>query len=552
MNSHALRVTNPLTHRLFRRILLFSLLLILPLTGLRAWWEYRAALDNVRQVLNDIENTQAKALANSLRNSDRQQLDLHLAGIRNFPFITYAAVVQRGQVLAENGVRKDSDALLRETPLVRRQEDHEIPLDVLLVQADLSGARVRAYAAALRTLAVDTALALLVSLALFLLVRSMISRHLAAAAAHFQSLGITGPGEHPAPLTLDKKPAGDELDVLAQAVNAMRQNLARSHDQISCVEQEVASQARFPEENPNPVLRVSAEGVLLIANKASADFLAHMGSAPGFRVPRRYADIVLTALASGTVQDFEVEYGGRTIAFVAKPILPDGFVNLYGMDITGRKEAANAVLQSLHEKEILLKEIHHRVKNNLQIISSLLFLQMESVSDPWDRVLFSESQARIQAMALVHEELYGAKDLSCVDMHEYVPRLVDHVAASAEIPVWVAYDVDEVRLPVTRSIPCGLLLNELVMNAVKHAFRRHNDAREHGSLRVSLRRKENRLTLSVEDDGPGLPPGFDLAGAATLGLTLVSALSAQLGGKATAENLTPGARFSLTFPLENA
>jgi two-component sensor histidine kinase len=162
--------------------------------------------------------------------------------------------------------------------------------------------------------------------------------------------------------------------------------------------------------------------------------------------------------------------------------------------------------------------------------------------------MFEESQKRISAMALVHEELYGSEDLSSVGMAEYVPRLVDRVAASADVAVDVEYDVEDVRLPVTMSIPCGLVLNELVMNAVKHAFRSGRGG-QGGRLRVALARDEEQMELTVEDNGPGLPAGFDLESPATLGLTLITSLARQLAGDVVAENHGNGARFTLSFPL---
>lgn len=217
-----------------------------------------------------------------------------------------------------------------------------------------------------------------------------------------------------------------------------------------------------------------------------------------------------------------------------------------------RLRAERAIAASLLEKEILLKEIHHRVKNNLQIISSLLFLQMEYVRLPEDRELFSESQKRIQAMALVHEELYGSDDLSSVEMNEYVPRLVERVLAGANIPVRVECQVDHIQLPVTRSIPCGLILNELVMNAVKHAFRPDGQSQPMGILRVGLRREDRSLVLVVEDNGPGLPQNFDISDTPTLGMTLISSLTEQLGGRISTHNASPGARFRLEIPQEDA
>jgi len=214
--------------------------------------------------------------------------------------------------------------------------------------------------------------------------------------------------------------------------------------------------------------------------------------------------------------------------------------------VVGRLDAEKNVLNSLHEKEILLKEIHHRVKNNLQIISSLLFLQAEYVVDPQDKAMFEESQKRISAMALVHEELYGSADLSSVDMADYVPRLVERVVASADVPVQVVLDVEDMRLPVTQSIPCGLVLNEMVMNAVKHAFRNGRS----GRLLVSLTRRQGQLELAVEDNGPGLPQDFSLESVSTLGLSLITSLARQLAGNVTAQNQGNGARFALSFPVE--
>jgi two-component sensor histidine kinase len=263
-------------------------------------------------------------------------------------------------------------------------------------------------------------------------------------------------------------------------------------------------------------------------------------------------------VALATFMSVPVLREGRVVAVAGVANRPGGYGDGDVMELTllmdacwqvvGRMNAEQDVLRSLHEKEILLKEIHHRVKNNMQVISSLLFLQMQYVSNESDRVLFAESQKRIQAMALVHEELYGARDLSSVDMREYVPRLVGRVTGGSAVPVEARCRVDEVRLPVTSSIPCGLLLNELVMNAVKHAFK----ARHRGLLMVNLTRENGNLLLCVEDDGPGLPQGFSMAESGTLGMTLVSSLAAQLGGRVWAENRNPGARFCLGFPSTEA
>ncbi len=225
-----------------------------------------------------------------------------------------------------------------------------------------------------------------------------------------------------------------------------------------------------------------------------------------------------------------------------------------------RSEAEGKIRSALGEKTVMLKEIHHRVKNNMHIVSSLLLLQSEYVADPRDRALFEASRARIQSMAMVHEGMYLSEDLSCVDMADYVPRLVGQMVHGSVPPVRLECAVGEVRLPITQSVPFGMLLNELVMNAMKHAFA----LAAAPELRVTLRAGtgtadgaadgdgNGHWVLVVEDNGPGLPPGFSLTGSATLGMNLVDSLTQQLHGQITAEDTGHGARFALRFPMDNS
>lgn len=211
-----------------------------------------------------------------------------------------------------------------------------------------------------------------------------------------------------------------------------------------------------------------------------------------------------------------------------------------------RALAERNLRQALNQKTVMLKELHHRVKNNMQIVSSLSLLQAEYVADPRDRVLFEESQARIRSMALVHEDLYKSDDLAFVDMGSYVPRLVEQLLAGAAMPVHVTFEVAEVRLPITLSVPCGMLLNELVMNAMKHAFR----DRAEPELCVALREEDGEVVMEVADNGPGLPQDFEFTGGATFGMVLVESLTQQLHGTlATDEGMDGGVRFQVRFPL---
>ena len=1176
MKGERLLVQKPLTMRLLKRVLLFSGVLIVLLAGARTWQEYQATLDSVQEEFEIIQSTKAQSVAASLWDFDREQLALHVEGIRHFRHISYAAVRDHSGVVSWSGERRSTGVLGREFPLSIVYNGQSQELGVLEIQADLGTLRKSAWSSAWRILALSAALVLLVAGLVFWLTSSMVSRHLAAIAEHLSAYSLGGDNK---PLTLDKKPAGDELDVLASALNTMQDGLSASYGQVLAAQAEALSMARFYQENPNPVLRVGSGGQLLMANPAGAELLAHFGVQLGQKLPGEYAAYVSRSLVSGEVQQFESELHGLSFVFTVRPLPTEGFVNIYGLDISKRKaaelalrkseatlqaamdqsqagiaiadapsgrlryvnragllirgvdenlagrcfdealymanwrsmdldgrpltmpdtplgraamhgetsscefvirraegddrivwanaapildehgqvsagivvflditqrkraeealkrqvlaltqplenqadirftdlfnlediqriqdtfsesmhvaslittpdgtpltnpsnfcrlcrdvirktekglancrasdallgrynpggatispclsgglwdagasisvggqhiaswligqvrneaqdeaamlrygedigadmetfqsalaevpvmsseqfervakalhllstevslrayqnaqqarfiherqkaedevrrnnarlqslvrvlqhnstsvqefldfslaevltltesrygyiyhydedlrvftlnswsdevmhectvkepfnvyaldqtgiwgeavrqrkpivvndfQAANplkhgypeghvelanfmtvpvfqggrivavagvgnkdgeyleadvrqlsllmdtcwqvvgrldaetsvrrerlfadallnsvpglvylyndqgllvrwnksheeitgysaqelshmrlldwykgdpvtieriskaiervsqdgagaeeALLQtkdgrripfyfsavsmeiegrnyftgigidiserkqaeeeirrSLHEKEILLKEIHHRVKNNLQIISSLLFLQAEYIIEPLDRIMFDESQKRISAMALVHEELYGSADLSSVGMGDYVPRLVNRVAASADVPVRVEFSVEDMRLPVTQSIPCGLILNEMVMNAVKHAFRNGGEGRLHVSLSLS----EGQIRLAVEDNGPGLPPDFDLEDPATLGLTLITSLARQLAGTITAQNVEDGARFILLFPADD-
>ena len=188
------------------------------------------------------------------------------------------------------------------------------------------------------------------------------------------------------------------------------------------------------------------------------------------------------------------------------------------------------VRASLREKEVLLKEIHHRVKNNLQVISSLLNLQARYLSDPAARAIFSQSQNRVRSIALVHERLYESADLSHVDFAKYVVVLLDNIFetyAATSRGISKVIDVGHAKLTVDVAIPCGLIVNEVVTNALKHAF---PDGRK-GTVRVTLTERPGDLELTIEDDGIGIPADIDPRNTVSLGLDLVTTFADQLNAE---------------------
>jgi PAS domain S-box-containing protein len=219
------------------------------------------------------------------------------------------------------------------------------------------------------------------------------------------------------------------------------------------------------------------------------------------------------------------------------------------VDISDRKHKEDRIQMALKEKEILLGEIHHRVKNNLQVVDSLLALQSSKFEDETVRALLQESQGRIRSMALIHQTLYESKDFARVDFGEFLDRLVPSLVSSYSVdPGRITLEISaaDVSLPINVAIPCGLIVNELISNALKHAF--PGDRR--GEIEVDLERHgDDRAQLTVSDNGVGIGEGTDLAKAATLGLQLVSLLTDQLGGTLDLHRSGP-TRFSLEFPVE--
>ena len=216
------------------------------------------------------------------------------------------------------------------------------------------------------------------------------------------------------------------------------------------------------------------------------------------------------------------------------------------MEIQLRKNTEERISASLSEKEILLKEINHRVKNNLQIISSLLNLQSRDIKDPQALHSFEVSQERIMAMALVHEKLYRSDDLAKIDFGDYIRSLTDdlrqsHGLGSRHLDLQV--QAESIFLGVDIAIPCGLIVNELISNSIKHAF----PGDRTGEIVVRLSSVGENYIVSVRDDGVGLPQDLDLASTSTLGMTIVNALAGQLEGS-VAFHSNGGVEISVTFP----
>jgi two-component sensor histidine kinase len=215
-------------------------------------------------------------------------------------------------------------------------------------------------------------------------------------------------------------------------------------------------------------------------------------------------------------------------------------------DVTDRKHAEERIRASLHEKDVLLREIHHRVKNNMQIISSLLRLQARSIGNPDMVEMFKESQNRIRSMALIHEKLYQTEDFTKINFAQYIRSLTVHLFHTYKVNpniVRMNTEFKDIFLDINRAIPCGLIINELVSNSLKHAF----PGNKKGEICIKLssnRQKKTKLTVS--DSGVGLPDNVNFREPETLGLQLVSDLVTQIEGTIRLER-TEGTAFHISF-----
>ncbi len=201
-----------------------------------------------------------------------------------------------------------------------------------------------------------------------------------------------------------------------------------------------------------------------------------------------------------------------------------------GQDITERRLAEQQLHAALREKEALLKEVHHRVKNNMQIITSLLNLQADRLHDPRDKDLFQNTQDRVRAMALIHERLYQHEQFARLNLGAYLQDLVRELFRAYRVdPGRIALELElaAVELGIDQAIPCALIVNELVTNSLKYAF----PGGRKGAIAISLRREEGGVSLQVRDDGPGLPADLDVQRSPSFGLTIIRILAGQLEGR---------------------
>lgn len=361
-------------------------------------------------------------------------------------------------------------------------------------------------------------------------------------------------------------------ETLELRVAARTAELQASNEQLTNeIESRNRAEERFRravEFAPNAMVMTNREGVIEMVNKQTEQIFNYarselIGKSVEILVPMRFRELHPDLRATFYAEPGSRPMGeGRNLCGVRKdgsevpveialnPVDTDEGMKVLAaiVDISDRKQKEDRIQAALKEKITLLAEVHHRVKNNLQIVHSLLDLQSSQTKDPVVRSLLENSMGRIKSMSLIHQTLYQSKDFARVAFDEVLSSLVSNIAMSHGIDekrLTLAIHVEPVALSIAQAIPCGLIVNELLTNAFKYAF---PDSRS-GTVSVGLQIEDgDQVTLSVSDDGVGLAPDFDLTSLPSLGLELVTVLAEQIGGELTIQPANP-TRFAVRFAL---
>ncbi len=532
-------------------IFLFSSVVTFLGTALQLYLDYTRDIKSIQDTMSQIESSYLQSISSSLWYIDEEQVIIVLNGILRLPNMQHLEIRQKGELFISVGQPQQDNIIQQEFQLSYKFKGQDKILGVLKATASLTGIYKRLWSRIAVILSTQAVKTFLVSAFIFYLFYILVGRHLIFMADYAKRLDLK---LLHTPLDLKRKPPkdSDELETLVQSINIMRKNIADDLIARNLAEQELRLQSEI-------ITRMS-EGVYLIRMDdgtivyTNPEFEKMFGYDPGEMIgkhvsivnypteknPEETAREIMAIINKEGVWQGEIQNikkDGKLFWCLASVSVFDHMkhgkvVVSVHTDITDRKHAEEKIKASLEEKEVLLSEIHHRVKNNMQVIISLFRLRADKIEDKKYADMFKEGEDRIRSMALIHEQLYQTKDFANINFGEYIKSLANGLFISHGVDtnkIKLNIDIKDVSFDIENAIPCGLIINELVSNSLKHAFPQQRE----GNISIILQStNEDGFGLTVSDNGVGIPEDLDIRDAESMGLQLVRILAEQtLEGK---------------------
>lgn len=587
-----------IAYRLLIYILLFSGFVTIVITATQLYVEYQRDVDAINAQFKRIERIFKKPLIEALWFFNEKSIRLQLEGISNLRDIESLELTGEGNVSVIVGQKKSKYTIEHHLPLIYTDQNLDREIGDLTIVASMAGVYSRLYDRLMTILITQGIKTFLVSVFIFLIFHFLVVRHISSIGDYLKRFRFK---MQPELLMLKRtsKTLNDELDQTVSSINEMTVKLHNSYETISAdlsrrkktekqlqsardeLEQKVVQRTRsLKAERDRAQNYLDIAGVIMLAiHRDETVALVNRKGCELFGLPEKeivglnwFETFVPPSDRATTLKAFKTLVAGKgePLGYYENRIVshsgeeriiawhntvlrdPEGHVSgtlSSGEDITERKRAEVLIQASLREKEILLKEIHHRVKNNMQMIQSLINLQMDKIEDPEHRQPLIESNNRIQVMALVHESLYKTDTFSRIDLKQYFNDLVAQIMRAYGNPekrIDVSVSVEPLVFDMDKIISCGLIINELLTNTLKYAFR----DQQAGRIEIILKKiNPEQAALVISDNGTGLDEGLDLKKVDSLGLRLVHIIAEnQLDGEITVDR-KDGLAYSIQFPI---
>ncbi len=312
----------------------------------------------------------------------------------------------------------------------------------------------------------------------------------------------------------------------------------RSRKQNLKMNKKILELSRFPSENPYPVLRVNLNGILLYANNASLNLLQDLNLKVGFVVSELITKPVIESIKNNSLMKINLNSNNRFYTFAIAPVKKSFYANLYGMDVTTEYNLLKSTKDSLEERELLIRELYHRTKNNMTLISSLISIQASYIDSEEVDNFVNKIENRLHAMSMVHQMLYESNNLSEINLKDYIVNMFSNLLSSFSIEqnnIEIDYQLSDVYLSITKAIPCGLILNELFINTLKYAFPDNTGGKI--SVYLDYNPEMNNIDIIYSDNGIGIPADLSSSANKSFGLNSIDLLvKYQLQGNVVIES----------------